>query len=66
VIGFLATVVFGLTVCRYPVGPKNLRQLDASAGASGPHVFAVRLSAVRQPAADRSQAKARPAITCHA
>jgi len=37
--GFLATVV-----------PKKLasQELDASVGASGPHVFAVRFSAVRQ------------------
>jgi hypothetical protein len=41
-------------------------RLDAGVEASGPHVFTVRVSAVRQHAADRSQAKARPAITCHA
>src|ERR1700737_460927 len=35
--GFLATVIGGL-----------LRQLDTSVGVSGPHDFAVRLSAVRQ------------------
>ena len=32
-----------------PIGPTSqLRQLDASVGASGPHDFAVRLGAVRQ------------------
>src|SRR4051794_7482945 len=36
VTGFLATVIHGL-----------LRQLDASTGASGPHVFAVRSSHAR-------------------
>jgi hypothetical protein len=30
-----------------PVGPTCLRNLDASVGASGPHDFAVRISAVR-------------------
>jgi hypothetical protein len=38
VIGFLATVA----------GGNDFRQLDASTEASGPHDFAVRLSAVRQ------------------
>src|SRR6266568_6589266 len=37
VTGFLATVISG-----------TYRKLDASTGASGPHVFAVRLRAVRQ------------------
>jgi hypothetical protein len=37
VIGFLATVADGL-----------VRQLDASVGASGPHVFAVRVGIARQ------------------
>ena len=36
--GFFATVA----------KQNDFRQLDASVGASGPHVFAVRLSAVRQ------------------
>ena len=31
-----------------PVGPTCLRKLDASVGASGPHDFAVRVSAIRQ------------------
>ena len=35
--GFLATVISG-----------TYRKLDASTGASGPHVFAVRFSAVRR------------------
>ena len=34
--------------CLRPVGPTCLRKLDASVGASGPHDFAVRFSAVRQ------------------
>ncbi|MDB5639543.1 MAG: hypothetical protein JWP51_4451 [Bradyrhizobium sp.] len=38
----VVTVAGGLTFCPRPVGPTNLRQLDASAGASGPHDFAVR------------------------
>jgi hypothetical protein len=33
--------------CLSPVGPTRLRELDASVGASGPHNFAVRVSAVR-------------------
>ena len=37
VTGFLATIIDG-----------TYRQLDASTGASGPHDFAVRFSAVRQ------------------
>ncbi len=37
-----ATVVCGLRFCPRPVGPTNLRELDASIGASGPHDFAVR------------------------
>jgi hypothetical protein len=55
-----------INACPRPVGPTRLRELDAGIEASGPHDFAVRISAVRQHAADRSQAKARPAITCHA
>src|SRR5450432_1633451 len=43
----LPTVVSGLRFCPRPVGPTNLRELDASVGASGPHDFAVRVSAVR-------------------
>jgi hypothetical protein len=47
VTGLFATVVHGLRFCPRPVGPTNLRELDASVGASGPHDFAVRVSAVR-------------------
>ena len=36
--------------CLSPVGPTQLRELDASVGASGPHDFAVRCNIVRQPA----------------
>jgi hypothetical protein len=43
----VVTVIGGLRQVRSPVGPTCLRQLDASAGASGPHDFAVRKSAVR-------------------
>src|SRR6202171_4862189 len=32
----------GLRLCLSPVGPTQLRKLDASFGASGPHDFAVR------------------------
>src|SRR5437588_8938740 len=42
VIGFLVTVAGGLRFCQPGWIDKNLRQLDASAGASGPHDFAVR------------------------
>ena len=34
--------------CLSPVGPTQLRELDASVGASGPHDFAVRSNIVRQ------------------
>ena len=34
--------------CLSPVGPTQLRELDASVGASGPHDFAVRNNIVRQ------------------
>jgi hypothetical protein len=33
--------------CLSPVGPTQLRELDAGVGASGPHDFAVRISIVR-------------------
>jgi hypothetical protein len=33
--------------CLSPVGPTQLRELDTSVGASGPHDFAVRISIVR-------------------
>jgi len=41
--------------CLSPVGPTQLRELDASVGASGPHDFAVRSNISRQHAGDRSQ-----------
>ena len=41
--------------CLSPVGPTQLRELDASVGASGPHDFAVRCNISRQRAGDRSQ-----------
>src|SRR5712671_7446167 len=41
--------------CLSPVGPTQLRKLDASVGASGPHDFAVRSNISRQRAVDRSQ-----------
>ena len=47
--------------CLSPVGPTQLRELDASVGASGPHDFAVRNIVSRQRAVDRSQAF-RPAL----
>ncbi len=48
-------------LCLSPVGPTQLRKLDASVGASGPHDFAVRNNIARQYAADRSR-ETRPAI----
>src|ERR1700738_1090066 len=42
--------------CLSPVGPTQLRELDTSVGASGPHDFAVRCNISRQSAVDRSQA----------
>src|SRR4030088_2493723 len=47
--------------CLNPVGPTQLRNLDASVGASGPHDFTVRSNISRQRAVDRSQAF-RPAL----
>src|SRR5450432_2993973 len=41
--------------CLSPVGPTQLRELDASVGASGPHDFAVRCNISRPRAVDRSQ-----------
>jgi hypothetical protein len=41
--------------CLSPVGPTQLRQLDASVGASGPHDFAVRNIVSRPLAVDRSR-----------
>ena len=48
VIGLLSPSPADLGFCHCPVGPTKLRQLDASAGASGPHDFAVRESISRQ------------------
>ena len=50
--------------CLSPVGPTQLRELDASVGASGPHDFAVRCNISRQHAGDRSQVF-RPALRSH-
>src|SRR5882724_4257375 len=54
-VSFVLSPVIGLLspspanmACPHPVGPTCLRQLDASAGASRPHDFAVRDSIVRQ------------------
>jgi hypothetical protein len=52
--------------CLSPVGPTQLRELDTSIGASGPHDFAVRNNISRPRAVDRSQAEACPAIPSHA
>src|ERR1700733_9162824 len=48
------------------LGVSTSARLDAGVEASGPHDFTVRISAVRQHAADRSQTEVRPAITCPA
>ena len=53
-------IVFWLS----PVGPTQLRELDASVGASGPHDFAVRSIVFRPRAVDRSQVF-RPALQSH-
>jgi hypothetical protein len=50
--------------CLSPVGPTQLRELDASIGASGPHDFAVRSNISRQHAGDLSQVF-RPALRSH-
>ena len=50
--------------CLSPVGPTQLRRLDASVGASGPHDFAVRCNISRQRAGDRSHVF-RPALQSH-
>src|SRR5258708_10779970 len=50
--------------CLSPVGPTQLRELDTSVGASGPHDFAVRSNISRQHAGDRSQVF-RPALRSH-
>jgi hypothetical protein len=53
-VSFVLSPVIGLlspsladVFCHCPVGPTKLRQLDASAGASGPHDFAVRSNVSR-------------------
>src|ERR1700682_5857369 len=51
--------------CLSPVGPTQLRELDASVGASGPHYFAVRCNISRPHAVDRSQAFRQPALQSH-
>jgi hypothetical protein len=49
--------------CLSPVGPTQLRELDASVGASGPHDFAVRCNISRPRAVDHSRIqRTRPAI----
>jgi hypothetical protein len=50
--------------CLSPVGPTQLRELDASIGASGPHDFAVRCNISRQHTGDLSQVF-RPALRSH-
>src|SRR5258706_9368575 len=53
--------------CLSPVGPTELRKLDASVGASGPHDFAVRSNISRQRAlCSLTDLSTRPAITSHA
>src|SRR5712692_1260107 len=47
-----------------PVGPTQLRELDASVGASGPHDFAVRSNISRQHAGDRARIQD-PALRSH-
>src|ERR1035437_9371625 len=64
VIGFLVTVICE-NGCRSPVGMTCLRRRDAGVEASGPHDFAVRISAVRQQAVRSltDPKRTRPAIT---
>src|SRR5216684_4822431 len=50
--------------CLSPVGPTQLRELDTSVGASGPHDFAVRSNISRQHAGDRSRIQ-EPALRSH-
>ena len=53
--------------CLSPVGPTQLRELDASVGASGPHDFAVRCNISRPRAVDRSRIqRTRPATPSRA
>jgi hypothetical protein len=65
VIGLLSPSLadYGFVIARS--GQQNLRQLDASAGASGPHDFAVRISISRLHAAI-AHGEIRPAITSRA
>src|SRR3981081_38501 len=49
--------------CPRPVGPTRHRELDTRVGASGPHDFAVRISAVRPPPPPAPAAPAAPAST---
>src|ERR1700675_1850083 len=55
-----------IKLCLSPVGQTQLRELDASVGASGPHDFAVRCNISRPRAVDHSQAEACPAIPSRA
>jgi len=65
VIGFLSPSPTDM-VLSLPGRANKTPQLDASAGASGPHDFTVRESISRLRAVDRSQAETRPAIMSHA
>jgi hypothetical protein len=65
VIGLLSPSLADKAFVKNPVGPTNLRQLDASAGASGPHDFAVRESISRLHAVI-AHGKIRPAIPSRA
>jgi hypothetical protein len=63
----VVTVACELWFCQPGWTSKNLRQLDASAGASGPHDFAVREHApFVDTRVDRSRGSTRPAITLRA
>jgi hypothetical protein len=48
VTGSFATVVCGYGFVTARLGRHNIRELDASVGASGPHDFAVRCNISRQ------------------
>jgi len=56
VIGFFATVICGYGWSAPGWADFASARLDTSVGVSGPHDFAVRISAVRQHAVDNSQA----------
>jgi|ERR1700760_3397053 hypothetical protein len=66
VIGFLVTVALRKMAHPARLGVSASARLDAGVEASGPHDFAVRISAVRLRAVDCSQMHkcTRPAITC--